>query len=347
MSLAVSSCGGGNDNGGDGTGKPLVIDDEKIASAELYAAAQEQGEFTLYDNYPEEQWRALLDVFEEDTGIAVEHVRLVTSQLYERVVSEAAAGRPVADAVGFGDVTLMADLAERDIIAAYESPVGTSALKEDQYDTEAGWYTSANLGMVLAYNTACAERPVETYEDLLDPAYRGKIGLTPITVGGSAFSVYHFLRKTYGIEFWEKLAAQQPRIYESVVPLTQDLVRCEVPVSITSLGVVADQAADGAPVAPVFPEDGFPVFPNLVATTADSENPEAARVYLNWLLSERGQEALVEITREYPSRGDVDPPQVEGVKVPPADSEQVVSPGFQAWVELRNRWTKEWNATFR
>lgn len=351
--LTACSTGGGNDSGngagdeGD-SGEALVLNGEEIADAELYAAALEEGGFTLYDNYPEGPWRELLDVFEADTGLTVEHVRLVTPQLYERAVSEAGANRLEADAIGMGDITLMNDMAQRGILESYDSPLGLEHLDPGQIDPDHYWYTSAHLVMVPTYNehlVDAADVP-ENWNDLLDEQWRGKIGATPIITGGSAFSVYHLMRDKFGIEYWEDLAANDLRLYESVTPLTQDLVRGEVPMGITSLGTVSSQRAQGAPIVPVFFDEGTPAFSNLVSVTKDSANPNAARVYLNWLLSLRGQEVLVDITSEYPVREDAPAPSIEGVDLPAADSGKIVVPPFSAWVDLRDPWTEEWNAIF-
>ncbi len=350
LSLALTGCGGSGTPAETGSdGEALVIDGVQIADAELYQAAVAEGTMTLYDNYPEGPWRALLDQFTEDTGIEVEHVRLVTPQLYERVVSESGAGRVAADAIGFGDITLMQDLTERGILAAYESPIAVEGLEEGQYDSEFHWYTSANLVMVPTYNERVldeADLP-ESWEDLLDPQWQGRIGFTPIETGGSAFSVYAFLRDIGGIEYWEDLAANQPRLYESVTPLTQDIVRGEIPLGVTSLGTVATQRRDGAPITSIFFDEGTPAFANLVAVTEGAQSPNAARVYLDWLLSQRGQSVLVDLTSEYPVRTDVDAPTVEGMEIPAPDTGAIVVPSFDLWTESRDTYTEDWNAIFR
>lgn len=352
LSLALTACSSGRDDGGgestSGDGAALVIDGEEIASGELYQAALDEGSMTLYDNYPEGPWRSLLDQFTEDTGIEVEHVRLVTPQLYERVVSEAGSGRLAADAIGFGDITLMQDLNERGILAAYESPVATEGLEPDQYDPEFHWYTSANLVMVPTYNEKIVDEAdlPESWKDLLDPAWAQKIGVTPIGTGGSSFSVYAFMRDLGGLEYWEDFAANQPRMYESVTPLTQDLVRGEVPLGITSLGTVATQRADGAPINSLFFDEGTPAFANLVAVTEDAVAPNAARVYLDWLLSKRGQSVLVDLTSEFPVRTDVDSPTVDGMDIPASDSGKIVVPPFELWTDQRETYTTEWDEIF-
>lgn len=251
VTLGLTACAsGGGSASADGDGEALVIDGETIASAELYAAAQEEGQFVLYDSYPEEQNRAMLEVFTEDTGIEVELVRAVTSQLYERAVAESGAGRGVADVLGLNDLTLMNEVAERGILAEYESPMALEALEEGQYDPEHRWYTGSQVTLAVAFNEKLVdEKDVpKSWDDLLDPKWEGKIGVTPVSVGGSAYSTYHMMRELGGEEYWEQLAGNSPKMYQSVVPLTQDLVRGEIALGISGPSVVSSQRAAGAPV---------------------------------------------------------------------------------------------------
>ncbi|GAA3929308.1 ABC transporter substrate-binding protein [Microbacterium soli] len=352
--LVLVGCSAGEEKGTDApdesSSEALVIDGETIADGELYAAAMDEGVLSLYDNYPEAPWRALLDVFEEDTGITVDHVRLITPQLYERVVSEAGANKLGADAIGMGDPTLMQDLSKRGILAPYESPVGLSALKPGEYTEDHTMYSSARLVMLPAYNTeVLAEDGLDaptSWNDFLEPEWAGKIGGTPISTGGSAFSVYYFMDSGLGDDYWTGYAANSPIMYDSVVPLTQDIVRGEVPLGITSLGTIAEQVAKGAPVKPLFLSEGTPAFTNLVAVTEAGEHPNAARVYLNWLLSRHGQNVLVEKTSEYPIRSDADAPAIPGVDMPAPGSGEITVPPLEVWTESRDSLTEEWNDVF-
>lgn len=346
-SLILAGCSAGSVATEPVASGSLTIGGEEIASAELYGAALGEGTMVLYDNYPEGPWRALLDQFTEDTNIEVEHIRLVTPQVYERVASEAGANRLEADAIGLGDITLMQDLADRDILVSYESTVALDALTEDQYDPEFKWYSSANLVMVPAYNEKLVDVVdlPKDWNDLLSAEWNGRIGVTPIGTGGSAYSVYNLMRELHGVQYWEDFAANDPRMYESVTPLTQDLIRGEVPFAITSLGTVVSQRAEGAPINTIFFDEGTPAFSNMVGVTDQGNAPNAGRVYVNWLLSQRGQSVLVDITSEYPVRGDVDAPSVEGMDLPSADSGLIIVPGFDAWDE-RDARTAEWNAIF-
>lgn len=347
LAMVVAGCGAGGSTPSSADGD-LVIDGTTIATEEQWQAALDDGSFTLYDTYPEEQWRELLDVFTEDTGVEVESIRLVTSKLYERMLAESGAGRFGADAVGITDITLMTELHNRGITENFESLNG-KALPEGRFDPEGAWYASLLPGLTISYNTelVSVDEAPKTWEDLLDPKWKGKIGMTPITTGGSTFSLFHYLQETFGREYWEALNAQAPRMYESSVALGQDMVRGEVPVTIGNPGVVAGLIRDGAPVTMVFPNEGVPVFQSVVGLVKGAENSAAARLYLEWLLSPRGQQVIVEKTSEYPANPNVEGPSVEGVDMPTPDSPVLKVPPTKAWFEQRTTMTEDWNNLFK
>jgi iron(III) transport system substrate-binding protein len=347
--LALTGCAGGSGTNAEARGgDDLVVDGVTVADAELWNAALDEGSFTLYDTYPEAQWRAVLDQFTEDTGVEVEHVRLVTGQLYERVLSEGAAKQLSADAIGITDITLMDNLHKQGITREYDSTNGKK-LPEGRYDANGAWYASILPGLTISYNTDVipAEDAPKTWEDLLDPKWKGQIGITPITTGGSTFSLYHFLHEEYGVEYWKGLKAQEPRMYESSVPLGQDMVRGEVPITLGNPGVVAGLINDGAPVTMVFPEDGVPVFQSVVGAVEGAANPSAAELYIEWLLSPRGQSVVADTTNEYPSDPGVKGPSIEGVTMPAPDSPSLKLPPTEAWFGLREKLTQEWTDLFR
>jgi len=348
--LMLTACSGGSSGSDSGASSgdegALVVNGETIASGELLAAAQAEGSMVLYDSFPEAQWRALLDVFTEDTGVEVEHVRVVTAQLYERVVSEAGSGRLAADAIGLGDITLMQDLAKRGILASVESPNAIASLDPGLYDPDHYWYTASRNAMALAYNEELvpeADVP-KSYEDLLDPKWKGQIGITPISIGGSAFAAFYVMRQVAGDDYWTKLAAQDPKQYQSVTPMTQDIVRGEIPLGFTSPSVVAAARAQGSPVNSVLFAEGTPVFANLVALAANSSSPNAAKLYLEWLESKRGQQTVSEVAGEFPARDDI-PHEYAGALVPSGGA-NIIIPPFKVWLDSRDQLTSEWESIF-
>jgi iron(III) transport system substrate-binding protein len=103
--------------------------------------------------------------------------------------------------------------------------------------------------------------------------------------------------------------------------------------------IMAAQAAEGAPVAFAFPEDGVLALPSPMAIGREARNPDAAKVFLDFILSPEGQQVLVD--RFFmPVRTDVEPPA--GVAVPEAVKTLALDPEWLAehGSELRDRFSE-------
>jgi len=339
--LALAGCSAGGPAGSGDEG--LVIDGEVIASQELFSEARDEASFVLYDSYPGEVWAKVLDEFTNDTGISVEHVYLISSQGFERLVSETGGGQSSADVIAMTDLTLIDELGERGLLADYDSEVAT---KEQRPDEGSPWYKTMDLVMTLTVNSEKVDQMPDSWDDLVTLP-DGSFGVTPITAGGSSWSVWSFLRNEFGFEFWETLQKKKPGVYQTVSTLTQEIVRGERAAGITSFGTVVDQARRGAPIVPIFLARGTPAFSNNVALTAAAEHASAAKVYMNWLLSQRGAAVMTEVTGEFAARADAEPPQVEGLDIPSVGDANLVHPDLQQWNEQRDTWTREWEELFR
>lgn len=338
----LSACGGGS-SGAQKASDALVIDGEQIAPANLVDAARKEGALTSYFNYPEAQWNQVLDQFTQDTGIQVNRVRATTGDLYPRVTAEAAGGKLGADIIDFGDPVLTADLANKKIIQKF-TPPNASQIPADLRD-KSGYSEVTELApQVIAYNTAKvkANAAPKSFKDLLDPQWKGQIGMTPIVVGGSAFSVAYLQRSKLGEDYWSKLAAQNPKLYPSVSVLTPDMAKGQVSVGVTDLGVLTALAGQGAPLKAVFPTEGTPVFSETSMMSATTKKKDAALVYEAWMASKHGGSVIAKYMTVYPSNPKSSLPPA----LPGSVRKHLFQPTTQNWIDNVNSWTEDWKTIF-
>lgn len=300
----------------------LVIDGETIADAETYEAAKEQT-ITLYTGYQEANQIAFNEAFTADTGIKVEYVRDVTNKLSERILSEAGANQLGADVIITSDYKVAHEFAEEGILEAY-SP-STLDADSDLILDDGDFTTFANVVVTFAYNTqkVAAEDAPKAWADLTDPKYAGAIGITSGTAGGSSIALNRFLQEEVDPDFWTKIAALDANIYDSGGQRQEALARGEL--SVATAGTASVNVAvtqDGAPIEYVVPEEGLVLFSFFIGKVAETENAEAAEVFMNYALSQRGQSVVSQVG-DYGSRADVDPPVANGRELPSLDSDQV------------------------
>jgi iron(III) transport system substrate-binding protein len=323
----------------------------RIACAALLAvvlttvlgAAQQEDKLVVYSASPSGYEKQLLARFQADTGIPAEAVRLTSELLYQRVTSEFGGRHLGADFVDLSDPTLENQLADAGILRPYRVP-NFNDVPAVLKDPGGRWYVISRLAVGIAVNAAVVapgDLPAR-WSDLLDPKWKGKIGFTSIEAGGTSFTPFLLLHQKYGVAFWKKLLAQDPRIYATNAPMIADLARGEISIAIDPNSSAIDQIESGAPLKFVFPSDGVPSPPENGGIVATAPHPHAAQLFLTWLTSKRGAQAVAALG-EYPILPGIVPTSA-GLPFPPAS--QLTNVPVADWSKQRAPISAEWHAVF-
>lgn len=328
--------------------EPLVIDGEEIASAELWDAAKQEGTLVYYTVNFEDNERAALEQFKEETGIDYSIVRLSGARMYERVVTESTGGQLKADLVSLTDFVMMDDLIERGILAPYKVPAWDE-ISDSLKHPDGMWITENQFAKVIGYNTEfwTEDEAPKAWKDLLDPKYKGQIGIQEAGSGGISWSTALFQRRVVDDGFWTKLAENRPRLYNGLTPLSEDVARGEVTVGEMTPGLVRNQLQAGAPIGMFFPEEGVPAVGIIVGLTTVGEHPNAAKLYLNWITSAHGGGVISSIFGDWASNPKAAPPDLTeyGIELPSADRLWLASQ--EDWINLKDKWLPEWDQALR
>jgi iron(III) transport system substrate-binding protein len=164
-----------------------------------------------------------------------------------------------------------------------------------------GFYYPTSAGLVLiTYNTKKVkpEEVPKNWPDLLLPRWRNQV-----SVGHPAFSGYVgtwvvAMRKLYGWQFFEKLADARPQIGRSVNDTVTMLNAGERSVAAGPAGTTLVAADRGNPVALSYPTDGAVLMVSPSAVMANAPHPNAARLFMEFLLSVEGNRISVETRNE-------------------------------------------------
>ena len=151
-----------------------------------------------------------------------------------------------------------------------------------------------------------------------------------------------FERQKLGEDYWAKQAATKPAQYPSSAPASDAVVRGEVLVAPLVCSAIYAKRRDGAPIELVFPPEGIPLVPYASGIPKVSANPNAARLFLDFCMSEEGQAFTMKEQGNLTSLK-TPPGRIEGFD--PARS-PVWLPEQAAFETLRNPWTDEWNKTY-
>ncbi|MEU1981992.1 extracellular solute-binding protein [Nocardia sp. NPDC019395] len=325
----------------------LVIHGEKIADAELLAAARGQS-LNWYTASGAESAGLTAARFEAETGVHVNMTRLPSGKLNERVLSEHGAGRLSAGVVTITDPILAEGFSAAGVFAPYRTPTYDKLLDMgDVVWNQGQYYTVYYSAYAFAYNDLAvdaADAPAR-WEDLLDSKWEGKLGVVNAGAGGTVQGLADFQERVLGADYWDGLASQEPRVFDTTSVQLEALARGEIEVATVGFNSTYGAEEAGAPIELVVPEKGVSGTFNMQGLTrAGADNP-AARLFMNWTMSRSGQE-FAAAQGFVDARTDIDQVPTGHYQLPKADD-----PGFVVYTpeDARSRGrdiVARWNEKF-
>lgn len=309
-------------------------------SAQLIEAAKKEGNLIYYTSSFTEVEQELINVFNKKYPfVRISMVRASGGQLITRIKTEAVSNKLVADVIDHSDRGLMQPLAH--LFQDY-APPNAAAYLPGALVAPMLWPRITSCWSV-AYNTELMKNPPKTWMDLTKPEYAGgKIGQVIGPSGGTTWTRIMFERQVLGEDYWAKQAATKPVLYPSGAPLSDALVRGEVLVAPLVLNAIFPKKRDGGPVEIFFPPEGTPIIPFASGIPKTAKSPNAARLFLDWCLSDEGQ--AFTITNQGNLTSLKDPPAVPAGYDPKLS--KVWLPDFAQFQSLHDKWLEEWNTTY-
>jgi len=262
---------------------------QPAAWKDVVVAAQKEGRVAVFSAQgPSVMERIKADFEKTYPGIRLEQTRMSSGPMMSKLDQER------ASAADGGDVTITTEmgwLEDRLKEGALKAPAGPSGAAWPAAFMVKGAYPILALEPFgIAYNTNLVKTPITGYRDLLRPEFSGKVGMIDL-VATSLIAFYDWLEKKEGPDFLAKLAAQKPKIYGSNPIGAQMVASGELPaVSFMSATMVLPLVTKGAPVKLVYPDSAFGI-QYAGGIVAWSRRPNAAQVYLDYVMSRAGQTA--------------------------------------------------------
>jgi iron(III) transport system substrate-binding protein len=168
------------------------------------------------------------------------------------------------------------------------------------YQSQNFWYNS----------TFMKPEEIRSYNDLLDPKWKGKIGLLDPRSAGGGTATWAFFLKIKGEEFLKKLAAQEMLLSRDQRQLGDGLAKGKVNLTIgLTYYSLAPFLKAGLPLKPL-PQAKEGTYTSCgsgaLSIVKNSPHPNAAKVFVNWLLSKEGQEVYGKAMGQATRRLDVE-----------------------------------------
>ncbi len=307
---------------------------------ELIEAARKEGKLVFYSANVAESETPVINAFNKRFPfIRVEFLRAPGSQLIQRVKTEAAANKLLADVIDHSDRSLMLEI--ENLFQDYRPPNADDYIPEARV-SEKLWPRSTVVWSI-AYNSELVKNPPKSWMDLTKPEYGNKqTGNVIAPSGGTTWTRAMFERQVVDPDYWKKQAAIQPMLFPSNAPTSDALVRGEIHVAALLYNAIFPKLRDGAPVKIFFAPEGAPLTPFAAGVTKTAANPNAAKLFLNWCLSEEGQTMMIRELGYLTSlkKAPLYPEGFDPAKV------KVWIPNYEQFVKLQRGWLDEWNKIY-
>jgi len=274
---------------GGARGATKVLDFQ--TSADL-AKAEQEGEVVYYGHDGEAGIAVLLDSFKKDfPKIKTSYVRLQTGALYAKITAERSAGRFGVDVLQLSDISPVIDFQKKGGWQQHLSPE-YAAYKPEHQSSPAGYYGVPGVSFAgIAYHRGKVkpEQAPKTWQDILNPGFKDGIS-AKLATSGMQHAQWYMLRKLYGNGFWPEFAKQRPKGFDARAQLFDRLAKGDDRVCALAeyAGYTLFQEK-GAEIEFVSPADGLPAIAIYIGVVSRAPHPEAAKLFVDWALSKRGQ----------------------------------------------------------
>lgn len=268
------------------------------ADPKVIEAAKKEGELGWWTTIAQDQSQKIVEEFMKVYPfIKANYWRSGSVGIHNKVLIEARAGRPSWDVLSQTTPEFIDELKKKGVIAPYHSPERRH-FSDDLKDKDGYWTGSYALPTGLGFNTQQVQREEapKNYQDLLHPKWKGK----KISVDDESYEFLVGLIQAWGrgpaVEYFKKLAAQEPMIGRGNSQRTQLLAAGEFPLAIAYTHTIEYAKAQGNSVDWVNLEPVVIKFDGIMVGTK-AAHPNAAKLFIDFMLSQQGQRLLQSFSR--------------------------------------------------
>lgn len=268
------------------------------ADPKVIEAAKKEGELGWWSTIAQDQSQKIVEEFMKIYPfIKASYWRSGSVGIHNKVLIEARAGRPSWDVVSQTTPEFIHELKQKGVIAPYNSPERRH-FSSDLKDKDGYWTGTYALPTGVGFNTQQVKRDEapRNYQDLLHPRWKGK----KISVDDESYEFLVGLIQAWGrgaaLEYFKKLAAQEPMIGRGNSQRTQLLAAGEFPLAVAYTHTVEWAKSQGNSVDWVNLEPVVIKFDGIMLGSK-AAHPNAAKLFIDFMLSQQGQSLLQSFSR--------------------------------------------------
>lgn len=286
--------------------------------------AKKEGKVVVYQTAGPDLREALAKAFFNKYGITVESLTGTGFQVSEKIIRERKAGLHLSDLYQGGVTTPTLLLKPAGVLDPLEPTLIIPDLKDPElikkiwWEGKLRWVDSDHKILTfmafpipwLVINTDLVKiDEINSYRDLLNPKWKGKIVMFDPTMTGPGGKLFSTSSKyIVGLDFWREFAKQDPLILRDSRIVVEGVARGKYAFTISPLtDVVEAFRREGAPLAYKMPVEGGSLTTGHggIALLNNAPHPNAAKIFINWLLSKETIELFSKVYNVHSSREDV------------------------------------------
>lgn len=287
----------------------------------LVDAAKKEGKVTVSLPASAEMKRQIEEQFKKRYGIEVETFTARGSSAVRRMADEFKAGVRHFDLHIGGSSSIVSGMLDEGILDPIEPWLALPEVKDPKQwwgghlwvdNAKRFVYTfQAYLSEVIWYNTDLVKpSEIRSYDDFLNPKWKGKIGYLDPRTPGAGDSTWAFIWQVKGEEYLKKLVAQDLYLGRDQRVLAENLAKGRVAVVIgLSYYSYLPFLKAGLPIKilPRLKEGNYGTGGSgNLAIIKTPAHPNSTKVFVNWLLGREGQEIVTRALGQATRRLDVD-----------------------------------------
>lgn len=315
MTMALAACGNSateqNTASADVQNNNATVTEKKAETSKAAEETTENAESTQGENpvqtkplvvYLNDFDDVIADMFKEATGYDVEVVSGNGAETMSRIAAEK--GNPQWDVVWIdsmydvynlaGDGELMTDFEPEN--AANLTDFSKTLVPENK----CMYPTDIHAAGVLVYRNDVwseADAP-KTFADLTDEKYKDQVGMADPGVAAPAYPLAAYFMDSLGLEAGEEyfttLFDNGLKVFPKNPQVVQALAGGDISIAMLQETNAYDMVASGEPITIIWPKDGAPGSARVAAISAQTQQPEIAKMFVNFLLDAKTQQALVD-----------------------------------------------------
>lgn len=282
--------------------------------------AKKEGKVVLYSSFSPETRIALIEAFKQKYGIDMEVTVGRGGEIAEKGVREHRSGLYLVDVYVSGVTTLLLSVKPAGLLGKIEPLLILPEVKDPQIwwvkrlpfldkDNLIFSFISYPTAPVTFHKDFFRAEEFTSMRDILNPKWKGKISIDDPTVSGTGsqwFSVYGEV--LMDLDFMRAFARMEPVLLKDERLQVEWIARGRYPVGVAaSSDIVTEFLKVGAPLVEHTPREGTYVTSGSgsVSFVEKAPHPNAARLFINWLVSREGQTIFARTMGRQSAREDV------------------------------------------